>query len=127
MRMAFTKLASLYYIKGDIKRKEALKMKRYYDGEVVKRGIYLSLKRKDLVTIEKESELLLGGGNDSYVKIQPLAMIVVGPLIGLIYVIFLPFISFAMIVWLIANKTWLGVRRFGRGCSELLNRTRDRM
>ncbi|MGE5445918.1 MAG: hypothetical protein ACM3SR_15225 [Ignavibacteriales bacterium] len=94
-------------------------MKRYYGGEVVKRGTYLSLKRKDLVTIEEEGELLLCEGNDSYIKIQPLVMIVVGPLMGLIYVIFLPFLSFAMIFWVVVNKAWLGARRFGEGLLEV--------
>ena len=42
-------------------------------------------------------------------------MIVVGPLIGLIYVIFLPLISYAMILGFVTNKAWLGVRQFGEG------------
>src|SRR3989337_3928677 len=88
-------------------------MKRYYGGEVVKRGFYLSLKRKDLVTIESEWGLWPSGSNDFYFEVPPLLMIVVGPLMGLIYVIFLPFISFAMIVGLVANKLWLGVRWIG--------------
>lgn len=88
-------------------------MKRYYGGEVVKRGIYLSLRRKDLITIENEGELLGGESYDSYVNVPPLAMIVVGPFIGLIYVIFLPFISFAMILGLVARRVWLGVRQIG--------------
>ena len=86
-------------------------MKRYYGGEVVKRGIYLNLNRKDLITIENEGEVLAGESNDSYVNIPPLAMIVVGPLMGLIYVVFLPFISFAMVLGLVAGKVWLGVRQ----------------
>ena len=88
-------------------------MKRYYGGEVVRRGIYLSLRRKDLITIENEGELLAGESYDSYVNVPPLAMIVVGPFIGLIYVIFLPFISFAMILGLVARRVWLGVRQIG--------------
>jgi hypothetical protein len=40
-------------------------------------------------------------------------MVVVGPLMGLIYVIFLPFISFAMVAGLVAKKVWLGVRWIG--------------
>ncbi len=88
-------------------------MKRYYGGEVVKRGIYLSLNRKDLITIENEGEFLAGESNDSYVKVPPLAMIVVGPFMGLIYVIFLPFISFAVILGLVARRVWLGVRQIG--------------
>jgi hypothetical protein len=86
-------------------------MKRYYAGEVVKRGIYLNLKQKDLVTIE--NGLLPGENDDPYVNIPPLAMIAVGPLMGLIYVMFLPFISFAMVLGLLANKAWLGVRWIG--------------
>lgn len=88
-------------------------MKRYYGGEVVKRGIYLNLNRKDLITIENDGEFLAGESNDSYVNVPPLAMIVVGPLMGLIYVVFLPFIGFAMVLGLVSGKVWLGVRQIG--------------
>jgi hypothetical protein len=96
-----------------LKETGVLKMKRYYGGEVVKSGIYLSLRRKDLITIENEGDSLVGENNDSYVNVPPLAMILVGPFIGLIYVIFLPFISFAMILGLAARRVWLGVRQIG--------------
>jgi hypothetical protein len=84
-------------------------MKRYSGNQVVKKGIYLSLKRRDFVTIESESDLLPGASDERYVKIPPIAMIVLGPIMGLMYVIFLPFISFAMVAGLIANKAWAGI------------------
>jgi hypothetical protein len=88
-------------------------MKRYFGNQLVKRGIYLSLKRRDFVTIENESDPLPGASDERYVKIQPIAMIVLGPIMGLMYVIFLPFISFAMVLGLVASKALLGLRLLG--------------
>jgi hypothetical protein len=85
-------------------------MKRYTGNQVVKKGIYLSLKRRDFVTIESEGDLLPGTSDERYVKIPPVAMIVLGPIMGLMYVIFLPFISFAMVLGLMAHKAFLGLR-----------------
>ena len=88
-------------------------MKRYFGNQVVKKGIYLSLKRRDFVTIESESDLLPGASDERYVRIPPVAMIVLGPIMGLMYVIFLPFISFAMVLGLMAHKAFLGLRFVG--------------
>ena len=88
-------------------------MKRYFGNQLVKRGIYLSLKRRDFVTIENESDPLPGASDERYVKIQPIAMIVLGPIMGLMYVIFLPFISIAMVLGLVASKALLGLRLLG--------------
>jgi hypothetical protein len=88
-------------------------MKRYFGNQVVKKGIYLSLKRRDFVTIENESDLLPGASDERYVKIKPIAMIVLGPIMGLMYLIFLPFISFAMVLGLMASKALLGLRLVG--------------
>jgi hypothetical protein len=89
-------------------------MKRYFGNQVVKKGIYLSLKQRDFVTIESESDVLPGGTDERYVKIAPIAMIVLGPIMGLVYVIFLPFISFAMVLGLMAHRAFLGLRFLGR-------------
>ncbi len=106
-------VAPFYHIKGEIKKKGVTVMKRYSGNQVVKKGIYLSLRRRDLVTIEGESDLLPGASDERYVKIPPIAMIVLGPIMGLIYVIFLPFISFAMVLGLMARKALLGLRLLG--------------
>jgi hypothetical protein len=102
------------YIKSEIKKKGVKIMKRYSGNQVVKKGIYLSLKRRDFVTIESESDLLPGASDERYVKIPPVAMIVLGPIMGLMYVIFLPFISFAMVLGVMAHKAFLGLRFVGR-------------
>lgn len=93
-------------------------MKRYFGNQVVKKGIYLSLKRRDFVTIESESDILPGASDERYVKIPPIAMIVVGPIMGLMYVIFLPFISFAMVLGLMAQKAFLGLWFVGRSLAR---------
>ncbi len=93
-------------------------MKRYSGNQVVGKGIYLSLRRRDFVTVEGESDLLPGAGDERYVKIPPIAMIVLGPIMGLMYVIFLPFISFAMVLGLMAQKVLLGLRLVGESLAR---------
>jgi hypothetical protein len=72
-------------------------MKTYTGGKNAKEGFYFNLKTKEIVSIEKKWALP-GAITDRYIRIPTLAMLIVGPVLGLIYVIFLPFISFAMIV-----------------------------
>jgi len=88
-------------------------MKRYYGGEKVKGGFYFSFKDKDLITVEKDSGILPGEDTDAYFKVPLLVMLTAGPLIGLVYVIFLPFIAFAMVLSVAAKKVWGAARWTG--------------
>lgn len=88
-------------------------MKRYEGGNEVKGGFYFNTRQKDLVTVEKDFGMLPGDETDTYVKVPLLFMLTAGPVIGLIYVIFLPFVAFAMILSVAGKRAWTGVRWFG--------------
>ena len=93
-------------------------MRTYKGGEPAKGGFYFNLKNKDIVTLEKDG-LLPGQETERYSRIPMLLMLVGGPFLGLLYVIFLPFISFAMVLMVIFQKAWGGVRQLDRKLAKL--------
>lgn len=88
-------------------------MKRYQGGDEVKGGFYFNTNQKDLVTVENDLGLLPGDETDIYMRVPLPVMLAVGPIIGLVYVIFLPFVAFAMVMYVGSKKVWGGVRWFG--------------
>jgi hypothetical protein len=82
-------------------------------GTPAKEGFYFNLNNKEIVTLEKEG-MLPGTDIIHYVRIPLLAMLIGGPLIGLLYVIFLPFISFVMVLSVALQKTKAVLQTIGR-------------
>jgi hypothetical protein len=78
-------------------------MKRYKGTEKVEPGLYFNLRQLSFKSVDEEGPLP-GRTEDIYRRVPALALLVVGPLLGLVYVIFLPFIGFAMIAWLLGVK-----------------------
>lgn len=84
-------------------------MKTYQGGEKVKSGFYFSFREKDLQDIPDQG-VLPGNHEDHYVKVPGLFVILGGPIIGLLYIMFLPFIAFAMVLSVAAKAFWAGTR-----------------
>ncbi len=99
---------------GDLKRRNKI-MKSYYGGETVKSGFYFSFRDKDLVDPATDSEILPGGNEVRYVRIPSGLVVLAGPLIGLLYVIFLPLISFVMLLYLIGKQIRIQVQKASSG------------
>lgn len=78
-------------------------MKHYRGSEKVEPGLYFNARQLSFKSIDDEGPLP-GGRDDVYRRVPTLALLVVGPLLGLVYVIFLPFIGFAMVAWLLGVK-----------------------
>lgn len=74
-------------------------MVRYKGGEKVVPGIYLNRKTGEIVNRMKTGGVLPADRDTEYIKIPAAAMLIFGPLIGLVYVVFLPFIAFGMLLW----------------------------
>lgn len=71
-------------------------MARYRGNEQVKIGFYWNSSRWEIVTIPKGGGVLPGGDKVRYIRIPLPLVVLLGPLVGAVYVIFLPFIGFAM-------------------------------
>lgn len=57
---------------------------------VVKGGTYINLKQGEFVNISEEEGILPGKDDVRYVRVPAAAMLLLGPLFGLLFVVFLP-------------------------------------
>jgi|GEM_PF-3850573 len=78
-------------------------MKRYQGKQTVQPGFYMSIARKELLNFE-ETERLPGTEQDIFYSVPVILVLIAGPFIGLLYVMFLPFISLAMVTTLLSKK-----------------------
>jgi hypothetical protein len=66
-------------------------------GETAKVGFYFNLKTWELNLHKTELAKLPGGETDRYMRIPAVALLLLGPVMGFFFVIFLPFIGFALV------------------------------
>lgn len=78
-------------------------MKRFKGNEAVGPGLYFNPRRLSFESMEHEGHLP-GTANEVYHGVPWIALLLVGPFLGLAYVIFLPFIGLATVLWLLAEK-----------------------
>jgi hypothetical protein len=78
-------------------------MKSYRGTETVEPGLYFNLRQLAFKSIDTTGALP-GNPEDVYRRVPVLALLLVGPVMGLAFVVFLPFIGFAMVGWLLARK-----------------------
>ncbi|MBI5100902.1 MAG: hypothetical protein HZB33_03605 [Nitrospirae bacterium] len=72
-------------------------------GEKVSRGNYWNYENGERVSIDTEGRLP-GDGSVTYYKANPLFILAAGPVLGLLYAAFLPFIGIAIVLKLVVTK-----------------------
>jgi hypothetical protein len=79
-------------------------------GEAAKVGFYFNTRTWEMDLHRKDGAALPGGQGDRYVRIPALALLFLGPVMGFFFVIFLPFIGFALVARELGHKLrgWLG-------------------
>jgi hypothetical protein len=78
-------------------------MLRYHGGQEVDKGTYWNVRTGERVAVEGTAALP-GGGNDTFVRVSSVVVLLFGPVLGLVFAIFLPFIGIAMTITLVAGK-----------------------
>jgi hypothetical protein len=78
-------------------------MTTFTGTQQVERGLYLNLKRFSMTVLERRGTLP-GTEEDTYRRVPVLLMLAVAPVVGLVYVIFLPFVGFAAAAVLAGEK-----------------------
>lgn len=73
-------------------------MTRCHGNEKVAAGLYFRTAELAFKTLDAEG-VLPGTALDAYVRVPAIAMLIVGPLLGAAYVMFLPCIGFVMLFW----------------------------
>jgi hypothetical protein len=92
-------------------------MRKFKGGHKVGKGTYwnTSTGRREDVTDEA---VLPGDDNSSYLKVPSIVVLLLGPVLGLLYVITLPFIGIVMVLMLLIGKVNVVLlRMFGRTVS----------
>lgn len=79
-------------------------MKRIKGGTKVEPGFYWNTTDWQIVTVEREARPLPGGADQTFVKVPTVGMLVLTPVLGLSFVIFLPFVGFAMVARQVGRK-----------------------
>ena len=70
----------------------------YTGGTKVSNGFYWSMKAWDMAMVPAEGGLLPGGADRTYTRIPTLLFLLMAPAMGALYVVFLPFVGFAMVL-----------------------------
>lgn len=79
-------------------------MLRLHGGTEVKWGYYWSLARWEVVTIRKDGGRLPGEASHRYFRLPIALLLLLAPVMGGLYVVFLPFIGFFMVLRLAGRK-----------------------
>jgi hypothetical protein len=85
-------------------KKEETTMLRYKAGSRVGKGTYWNFTNGERIDIADEG-VLPGGARTAYFRLPATGIILLGPIVGLLYAAFLPFIGIAMLVKVVIQKT----------------------
>jgi len=85
-------------------------MTRKRAGEAAKVGFYFNTRSWEIELHRKDGGALPGGERDLYVRVPAVALLLLGPVMGFFFVIFLPFIGFALVARELGHRAagWFG-------------------
>lgn len=86
-------------------------MMSYRGTQQARMGFYWNRARWEIVTIPKGGGTLPGGDDVRYIRFPLPLVILLGPLVGLAYVVFLPLIGFALFFGFVARKLLAAARK----------------
>ncbi len=94
-------------------------MRRYYPGQQVDGGFYLNTRSAEIVPLGPRGGTLDGRQGTWYLRVPAILMLLVAPVLGALYVVFLPLAGFAMLFRFLGGKAAEGARATARGLSAL--------
>jgi hypothetical protein len=71
-------------------------MKTFTGGTAVAAGYYLHVRTWAIVPVASDGETLAGTGNDRYRRVSTPAALLLTPILGLLFVVFMPLIGFVL-------------------------------
>ncbi len=86
-------------------------MARYHGNDTVNPGFYWNPAKWEITTIEKKGTVLPGGEELSYHRIPLPLVLMLGPILGAAYVMFLPLIGFGLFFGFLGKKALTHVNR----------------
>lgn len=77
---------------------------KYHGGDNVRFGFYWNVREWEAQIVPKEGDMLKGSPSVTYIRMPLVALLVLAPLMGAVYAMFLPFIGIAMVILYLAGK-----------------------
>ena len=84
-------------------------------GTMVKGGFYFNRDKLDLIAVSGKEGMLPGADGQRYLRVPVLAVILLAPVLGGLFVMFMPFIGFALVFQHLGRLMVSGAKRAGRG------------
>jgi hypothetical protein len=82
-------------------------------GSTVKGGFYFNLRKLEILTVNGKTGVLAGAADQRYFRIPALAVLVLAPVLGGLFVVFLPVIGFVLVAQHLARLGAMSVKRAG--------------
>ncbi|HET6923026.1 MAG TPA: hypothetical protein VFI16_07755 [Anaeromyxobacteraceae bacterium] len=79
-------------------------MTRHIGGSPAKSGYYWNPRNWSITPVPRQGGVLPGGPSDRYLEVPTLAVLVLTPILGGLFVVFLPAIGFALVGHALARK-----------------------
>jgi hypothetical protein len=79
-------------------------IKRHVGGETVRGGVYWSMKAGEFIALPAEGGKLDGGADHAYIKATLPVVLVVGPIMGLAFAMFLPLSGLLVLIPFLGTK-----------------------
>ena len=92
-------------------------------GTMVKGGFYFNRDKLNLITVNGKEGLLPGADGQRYLRVPVMAMLLLAPVLGGLFVMFMPFIGFALVFQHLGRLTVSGARRASRGLLAVVSPT----
>ncbi len=86
-------------------------MRQHEGGEKVPGGFYWKQNNWEIEVVKGEAGTLPGDSGTTYVRIPTLAMLLGAPVMGGLFVVFLPFLGFAMLFNHLGKKAAAGLKQ----------------
>ena len=83
-------------------------------GTLVKGGFYFNRDKLDLITVSGKEGPLPGADGQRYLRVPVLAVLLLAPVLGGLFVMFMPFIGFALVFQHLGRLMVSGAKRAGR-------------
>ena len=85
-------------------------MARHIGGSPAQSGYYWNARAWSITPIPREGGFLPGGPGDRYLKVPTLAVLMLMPILGGLFVVFLPVIGFVLVAYALGKKVAALVR-----------------
>jgi hypothetical protein len=92
-------------------------------GTMVKGGFYFNRDKLDLITVSGKQGLLPGADGQRYLRVPVLAVLFLAPVLGGLFVMFMPFIGFALVFQHLGRLMVSGAKRAGRALAFVVTPT----